>query len=99
MTIVVNEVTQRNTGLTGGFFLIDAKFLAHSLKIGAAIGQLFPNAVKLTEYAHLHLLCGLVGERNGQSGAITHRILDKQFDVLNGKAECFSATGAGLVND
>ena len=66
---------------------------AHLLHVAVGVGQLFPDAVELAEYACLHFLGSLVGEGDGEDVAVGLRILHHKLDVLHGQGKCLAAAG------
>ena len=79
-------------------FLCGLEFAAYRLGIRLRVGQPLPDAVKLTQYAHLHLLCRLVGKGDGKDVAVALGIGYQQLDIVDGKAKGLSAAGTRLVD-
>ena len=96
--IVVYEQVKGGFHLLSKIFHITSKFFGELVGIAFRIRILVPNAIELTEYTHLHFLRGLVCKGNGKDITILHGVFHEQLDVVCGKGEGLSASGACLIN-
>ena len=93
VVVIVQQQFQGNACPLADELRRGIEFLAHLLHIDIGVGQLFPDAVELAEYACLHFLGSLVGEGNGEDVAVGLRILHHKLDVLHGQGKCLAAAG------
>ena len=98
IVIVVDEMLQGNASLTGGRGGRDVQFAAYLLHVAVAVGQLPPDAIKLAQDAHLHLLGGLVGEGHREGIAIAQGIQNEEFDIFHSQPEGLSTACTCLIN-
>ena len=56
------------------------------------------DTIELTQYAHLHLLCGLVGKGHSQDVAIALWVFHKQADVFGGKRKGLSTASTCFID-
>lgn len=78
--------------------LSSTQFGCYLLSIRMGVVEMSPDAIQLTEYAHLHLFSGFVGEGDGKNLAICLRVLHKQLDVFHSEAERLSAARTGFID-
>ena len=98
IVVVVEEVGQCDACTLADEARLEARLLADGLEIVAGVGQLFPDAVELTENTHLHLLGGLVGEGDSEDVAITEWIIHEQADILGSECESLATACAGFID-
>ena len=75
---------QRHAGTLTDLFGREISALQNALHVVVGLGQLFRDAVELTEDAHLHLLGGLVGEGDGEDVTVALGILHQELDIFHG---------------
>ena len=98
VVVVVEQIIEGHGGSLANQLGIEACALLDGFKIAIGIGQLVGDAIELAEDTHLHLLGGLVGEGDGEDGAIALGILHEQSDIFCGKRKCLTTSGTGLID-
>ena len=98
IVVVVEQVVEGDACTLADELGLEACALLDGTEVAIGVGQLVGDAIELAEDTHLHLLGGLVGEGDGEDGAIALRILHEQSDVFGGEGEGFSTSGTRFVN-
>ena len=95
--VVMEQIAESDTGMLADKAFRLPCLLADGFHVVSRIGQLLPNAIKLTENAHFHLFCGLIGKGHSQDVTVGLRILNHQLDIFCGERKCLSAPCACFI--
>ena len=98
VVVVIQQIRQSYAGALTDNLSFKACLLCDASQVVVGFWQLFPDAVKLAEDTHLHLLGSLVSEGDGEDVAIALRVLYYQSDIFSGERKGLSAASTRLIH-